>query len=139
MIHMIDCPEPVLANDHVSSRNDIVFEREVFSLCLSRACLGKKIALLYIYIWRKKPVFAPGQAKSQPSQRCRGAGNAAETPQPPHPPAKHHFIRASQRNCIQNDTLRCDSYSKIVVQYVPEAGRPAGRLHSASRPTDPRP
>jgi hypothetical protein len=58
MIHMIDCPEPVLANDHVSSRNDIVFEREVFSLCLSRACLGKKIALLYIYIYGAKSPFS---------------------------------------------------------------------------------
>jgi hypothetical protein len=28
-----------------------------FSLCLSRACLGKK--MIFMYKWLKKPVFAP--------------------------------------------------------------------------------
>jgi hypothetical protein len=38
-----------------------------FSLCLSRACLGKKMT--FIYKWRKKPVFLPHNSKPQHSRR----------------------------------------------------------------------
>jgi hypothetical protein len=38
-----------------------------FSLCLSRACLGK--IMLFIYKWRKKTVFLPGQAHPRHARR----------------------------------------------------------------------
>jgi hypothetical protein len=39
-------------------------DRFEFSLCLSRACLGKMI--VYIYKWRKRTVFSPAGARTAP-------------------------------------------------------------------------
>jgi hypothetical protein len=44
----------------------------MLSLCLSRACLGKKI--ICIYKWRKKPVFSPRAAHTA---ECSGAAASA--------------------------------------------------------------
>ena len=62
------CYRPSPAPPAAAGRS--VFE---FSLCLSRACLGKKI--IFIYEWLKKTVFLPGRP-------CARYPGAPETPAP---------------------------------------------------------
>eukprot|EP01046_Picozoa_sp_COSAG06_P001083 COSAG06_NODE_32_length_31260_cov_54.706973_27_plen_195_part_00 len=73
-----------------------------FFLCLSRACLGKKI--IYIYIWLKKPVFSPAP------WRCRQRGDAHRLQS-----AEQHALIMEKRrfaNWICQDRLWTNRYGK---------------------------
>ena len=57
-------PAPLAADDDGDSAGASATKRAFleFSLCLSRACLGKKIA--FTFDWLKKTVFSPGTRSS---------------------------------------------------------------------------
>ena len=59
-----------------------------FSLCVSRACLGKII--VFVYEWLKKTVFSPARRRREPYQRvyqapARGGGGSSGSARPIRP------------------------------------------------------